>query len=742
VTGPELVGGRLRNGRGEAGAGERICLLAGFNPTGRIRTWVVDYVRELARHATVFYLSDGPLDSGELDRLRPFCEEAWVSNHGKYDFGSWSELACERVGWERLARCRELVLANDSCFCLGPFDPVFEKMNGWDGDAWALLATDEDNKERSFSLEDYLGLPSEKVPSFCLGSYFLALRSTVVREPGFRAFLEGVERQPDRRTVCERYEYGLTRWLKSRGFRCSAFVEVVHRNATVYDEQAFRLLSRGFPLLKARIFASNPLGLENLEDWVDFACRVVGHERLRAYLEELGGDGRRLPLRTAVRLGRSFERAWSPPAFGSGLRGAVWLLAPPVLFDWLRRLRRGFRRFRHSRKEPVRSPSREAIADELRRAGGSKRLVVFFNLAHDSIGGGRLSIDRFVAASRELGRELGFEVLVSGVPLDNRVVDYSLFRASAPMVPFAQVVRQLDADDLTLFLPECSVQVFLDQLDPEGRRWLKRRTRLRVNILDQNHRLLAGRRVVERLRDLTDDVTLTAAHPGYATEATASEYDCPVSRLTPFLPELDPRSNGEKSDLVIVSPDPGPDDGGRTKAAILDAIRRELPGYRATMPRRTKLDDYFALMREARFAISFGEGFDGYFVETFLSGGIAFAVANETFFPEEFRNGPTVFPSWGELERRIVSEIRILERDSKRYGEVRDAAVRLIRGRYGREKSMSDLRDFYERRFLFLPKVHRADPKRLPGGYGGEQARWSPRADAGGDGRGGAGIGS
>ena len=68
------------------------------------------------------------LEPGQLERLSA-ATGAWVRAHGGHDFGSWSLLARELVGWDALAAYDEVLLANDSCWLLRPLDEVFAEMD-------------------------------------------------------------------------------------------------------------------------------------------------------------------------------------------------------------------------------------------------------------------------------------------------------------------------------------------------------------------------------------------------------------------------------------------------------------------------------------------------------------------------------------------------------------------------------------------------------------------------------------
>src|SRR5690606_532310 len=79
--------------RHQANGVRRICLFAGYDADGVVDDYVVRYVRELSRHADVYYLADCWMEPEELEKLWPFVKGAWAERHGTYDFGSWSRLA-------------------------------------------------------------------------------------------------------------------------------------------------------------------------------------------------------------------------------------------------------------------------------------------------------------------------------------------------------------------------------------------------------------------------------------------------------------------------------------------------------------------------------------------------------------------------------------------------------------------------------------------------------------------------
>src|SRR5690606_11047121 len=218
------------------GAGaRRICLFAGYDPDGLVDDYVVRFVRELSRHADVYYLADCAMAPGELDRLAPYTKGAWAERHGTYDFGSWSRLARELVGWDTVAAYDELLLVNDSCYLVRPLDEVFAKMEATACDWWGLQAT-----QRTWTGADGASPPTVEsvvegladagpsashLDSLHVSSYFLAYRGPVVRDDGFRRLLDGVRAEQDKSRIILRYEIGASRYLLGVGHRLATFIE-------------------------------------------------------------------------------------------------------------------------------------------------------------------------------------------------------------------------------------------------------------------------------------------------------------------------------------------------------------------------------------------------------------------------------------------------------------------------------------------------------------------------------------
>ncbi|MGJ4727998.1 CDP-glycerol glycerophosphotransferase family protein [Luteimonas sp. SDU101] len=309
----------------------RVCLFAGYDADGRVDDYVVRYVRELSRHADVYYLADCWMAPGELERLAPFVKGAWADRHGTYDFGSWSRLAAQHVGWDAISDYDELLLVNDSCYLVRPLDQLFAKMDATACDWWGLQATKRDFlgptplPPVAELVEALPEAPPEprQANNLHVSSYFVVYRQKVTSDAGFRTLLESVSAEPDKPRIILKYEIGLSRHLLTSGLRLATFVDHLHPYHPAYTEDAFGLIERGFPLLKRLLLSNNPLAAADVSSWKSRIqavvaeapveemernlLRVADDDKLqRSFSVRIAGDGK--PLATKLLTGDEMAR--------------------------------------------------------------------------------------------------------------------------------------------------------------------------------------------------------------------------------------------------------------------------------------------------------------------------------------------------------------------------------------------------------------------------------------------------
>ncbi len=254
----------------------RICLYAAYDADGIVDDYVLHYLRELSRHADVYYLADGVMPHTELAKLAEVTVAAWSIPHARYDFGSFSLLATDLVGWETIDQYDELMFANDSCYLLRSLDETFARMDARAADWWGMQATKMDfsrheghlapvpldeGKRFHTELEDWN--PHYRMH---LSSYFLTFRRPVVADPGFRRRLGAVVSQGHKELVILKYEIGLSDYLIKAGFDFETFVPDLYPFHPLYSADYFELVARGFPLLKRNFIGEN-VGTPDLGRW-------------------------------------------------------------------------------------------------------------------------------------------------------------------------------------------------------------------------------------------------------------------------------------------------------------------------------------------------------------------------------------------------------------------------------------------------------------------------------------------
>jgi len=227
----------------------------------------------------------------------------------------------------------------------------------------------------------------------------------------------------------------------------------------------------------------------------------------------------------------------------------------------------------------------------------------------------------------------------------------------APIYNLPDVLRHFrEVNRLLLHVPEYAISKFIVHFPGDMLRSMPHLQSVHINVLLQNIRLL-DYQAVRSLRSL-GTVKCTSAHASYSNVEVERRLGCRLYGLSVFVsPEQYERVPYHlKEDLMIVSPDPHP-----SKDYILRELKKCLPALEVRVIRRMPYSRYKQLARRAKWALTFGEGLDGYFVETVFSGGVGIAVFNEDFFTPDFKVLRTVYPSYEELRRRLCADLVLLD---------------------------------------------------------------------------------
>lgn len=293
------------------------------------------------------------------------------------------------------------------------------------------------------------------------------------------------------------------------------------------------------------------------------------------------------------------------------------------------------------------------------RLRGEKRAMVFFVPAVDVVNGGLMSVCHIASRSQALKEIHGCEVLMVTLPGKTTISAFSKFENAWRIFRFEQLKTVLnDLDELYVQIPEVYIPDLLEYLErrPDVFRAIPDR---RLNILNQNIEMMPDADTIQKLAGYFDSATQTCAHGKYCTSVERERYHMPLHLLPADIPaEFYQFPYGEKENLIAYSNDENPH-----KAKVLEELAERLPDYRFLMIENMTFDEYRRTISRAKWTLTFGEGWDAYYIQPYLSRSIGFTVFNETFCPERMRASPTAFPDYETLPERVAEFIREHDRE-------------------------------------------------------------------------------
>lgn len=321
----------------------------------------------------------------------------------------------------------------------------------------------------------------------------------------------------------------------------------------------------------------------------------------------------------------------------------------------------------------------------------TKRLVVFLTPGYNWRTGGVLSISNLYRESCYLTDIHHATVALCAVPGDPlHFLRYDWFENHSNILrlePLLSRCRQLEF--LLVHIPEYAVNRFMAWLDLPAATHCRRVPERHFNVLVQNIDQVQGQNVAGLAR--FGKVTCTTAHEAYSTQGIRKKLAVPLHKLSVYLnhEQYMLTRYESKENLLVVSPDPHP-----LRESLLTHLAASLPSLRIIRIQSMTFQDYKMLVSRAKWALTFGEGLDGYFAEPILSGGIGFAVFNDRFFTPEYSNLENVYSSWDDLQVRMVPDLQRLD-NPVAYERCWRPAFDLLCSKYDVAVFRRNLRQFY-----------------------------------------------
>lgn len=232
----------------------KICLFAHFDPSNKIREYVILHLIELKKlNFEILFITTSNLNNSELEKISTLVNQVVIRENIGYDFGSWV------VGFNLIKdnNIKEIILTNDSVY--GPFSDIkliYESMQKKNLDFWGLT----DSYEVKYHIQ----------------SYFLCIGEKILQDKRFWDWLNKFYyyRSEFKTLIVNKYEIGISRFLLSLNYKIDVFIsyydliekldekeiasrslESVFKNPTL-NLWEILILKYNFPFLKRNLLTS------------------------------------------------------------------------------------------------------------------------------------------------------------------------------------------------------------------------------------------------------------------------------------------------------------------------------------------------------------------------------------------------------------------------------------------------------------------------------------------------------
>ena len=332
----------------------------------------------------------------------------------------------------------------------------------------------------------------------------------------------------------------------------------------------------------------------------------------------------------------------------------------------------------------------------------TEKLIIFlipgaeYYSGKESISGGLISIISIVQETSSIFNGSDTITLCSTYYNNHLIYKITSFENHTEILG-ADVIEQYfsSVKSLILHIPELFVKDFVDM--QQDNKWLNRIPTIKINILNQNIQLMPEVVVIQNLKTKYSDCTITTAHKKYCNAELREKYDGPIHQLSVWIsPENYQKLRfEEKEKLILFSPN-----NKYLTEQIINYLQSKLIDYNFQIINGLSYEAYKKLISKAKFVVTTGEGLDAYFIETYFSGGVAFAVKNLNFFDTKYLNLPCLFNIEENIEEHLFKLIEEFE-ISENYKSFNNNVSELLSEDYSYETYQNNLNKFYKKEFTY-----------------------------------------
>lgn len=333
----------------------------------------------------------------------------------------------------------------------------------------------------------------------------------------------------------------------------------------------------------------------------------------------------------------------------------------------------------------------------------TENLIVFFVPGADrftgaeTISGGVISLVSICEETKKLKSIHNAETIMCIFPRDFLFLRHENFNNQTHLYRIEQLPNYFkNVRKLLIHVPELMVTSLTSSLLNAEIKWMAT-LNLHVNVINANIQLMPPPAHIDKLNQLANLVTITAAHTKYCNLYFRELYGKPLHKFSAW---ISPEQYicvpyRQKENIIVVSPD-----GNRHRDKILKRLGA-INGLKIVVLQNLSYQNFKEVIAKAKWALTFGEGLDGYILEPIFSGSIGIAVYNEDFFTNDFKAMRGIFSSYEELYSSIESEIRALDNPID-YEKVQRKQFELCAKHYDFSQYLDNIKKFYLQQYTFL----------------------------------------
>lgn len=349
---------------------------------------------------------------------------------------------------------------------------------------------------------------------------------------------------------------------------------------------------------------------------------------------------------------------------------------------------------KYSRKNPelTHKSIKEQDLYDLTALQQAQKLIVFLIPNIKMMTGGIQSIYSICKYSREICPDA--LCLISTHPGKFTYSHNDFFKNDEQIFRWEQIVENAkNAREIIVHVPEYFAGKFYKSLKKADIKFLKSAENLQINILNQNIELMPAPEKIRDLFKLTNNITQTIGHHRYATQEVCNKWKIPTHFLSVHidLSGYKPYPFEEKEKIIVLSPDNAP-----YKEAVIEKLKNELPDFKLVTVENMTFDEYMDLIARAYFVISFGEGFDAYFIQPVFVGTLGIAMYNNRFFPDEsWKEFGNVYENSTDFIYDLISNLKSFIGNQEYYYSLIDKMSDKFKNLYNEKYFIENLKKFY-----------------------------------------------